>query len=312
MIPTYNCASYLYETLPSVLGQDLGPDTMQIEVVDDHSTEDNPEAVVKELGGGRVSFYRQPKNVGYIRNFETCLKRSRGQLIHLLHGDDIVLNGFYRKLERVFKQSPEIGAAFCRYILMDERGHWQSISPLDQTETGILGDALERIVVNCPLQSVSTVVKREVYERVGGFDNRFVCCCEDWEMWARIAVHYQIGYEVEPLAAYRYMRIGSLTKESVRSGKYAQDMRKAHAIIASHLATYLSQTSASELIRQSRTSFAFNILDLANQMLDIGDTKGALVQINEAIKCDPSVRMARQILRIFCAVGKRWLKEVIR
>jgi len=312
MIPTYNCASYLYETLPSVLGQDLGPDTMQIEVVDDHSTKDNPEAVVKELGGDRISFYRQPKNVGYIRNFETCLKRSRGQLIHLLHGDDIVLNGFYRKLERVFKQSPEIGAAFCRYILMDERGHWQSISPLDQTETGILGDALERIVVNCPLQSVSTVVKREVYERVGGFDNRFVCCCEDWEMWARIAIHYQIGYVVEPLAAYRYMRIGSLTKESLRSGKYAQDMRKAHAIIASHLATYLSQTSASELIRQSRTSFAFNILDLANQMLDIGDTKGALVQINEAIKCDPSVRMARQILRIFFTVGKRWLKEVVR
>jgi glycosyltransferase involved in cell wall biosynthesis len=73
MIPTYNCANYLRETLASVLAQDPGSDLMQIEVVDDHSTKDDPAAVVEELGRGRVSFYRQPENVGYIRNFETCL-----------------------------------------------------------------------------------------------------------------------------------------------------------------------------------------------------------------------------------------------
>src|SRR5262249_49179546 len=37
MIPTFNCASYLRETLRSVLTQDPGRDVMQIEVVDDCS-----------------------------------------------------------------------------------------------------------------------------------------------------------------------------------------------------------------------------------------------------------------------------------
>jgi glycosyltransferase involved in cell wall biosynthesis len=72
MIPTYNCAHYLRETLASVLAQDLGPEKMQIEVVDDCSTLDNPAAVVKELGRGRVEFYRQPKNQGYIRSKHAC------------------------------------------------------------------------------------------------------------------------------------------------------------------------------------------------------------------------------------------------
>ena len=42
MIPTYNCAKYLRETLVSVLAQDPGPEQMQIEVVDDYSTKDEP------------------------------------------------------------------------------------------------------------------------------------------------------------------------------------------------------------------------------------------------------------------------------
>ena len=42
MIPTYHCARYLAETLASVLDQDPGPEAMQIEVVADHSTADDP------------------------------------------------------------------------------------------------------------------------------------------------------------------------------------------------------------------------------------------------------------------------------
>ena len=155
MIPTYNCAHYLRETLVSVLAQDPGPDIMQIEVVDDCSTRDDPEKVVSEVGQNRVKFYRQPQNVGYIRNFETCLRRSRGRLVHLLHGDDYVRDGFYSRLQRAFHESPQIGAAYCRHIVADEQGHWQRISELEQPESGILINSLERIVVRNPIQTPS-------------------------------------------------------------------------------------------------------------------------------------------------------------
>ena len=61
MIPTYNCARYLEATLRSVLTQDPGPEAMQIEVVDDHSTADDPEDVVTRLGGGASPSTASPR-----------------------------------------------------------------------------------------------------------------------------------------------------------------------------------------------------------------------------------------------------------
>ena len=90
MIPTYNCSHYLIDNIRSVLAQDPGAEYMQIEVVDDFSTDADIEALVLEIGKGRVGFYRQPENVGSLRNFETCLNRATGHYIHLLHGDDQV------------------------------------------------------------------------------------------------------------------------------------------------------------------------------------------------------------------------------
>jgi len=60
MIPTYNRTKYLSQTLTSVLEQDLGPDAMQIEVIDNCSTSADIEAEINNISHNRVSFYRQP------------------------------------------------------------------------------------------------------------------------------------------------------------------------------------------------------------------------------------------------------------
>ncbi|KAB2832306.1 MAG: glycosyltransferase, partial [Candidatus Brocadia sp.] len=232
MIPTYNCAQYLRETLKRVLTQAYGPESMQIEVIDDHSTDD-PASVVAELGDGRVRFYQQPKNVGHIDNFTTCLRRSRGKLIHLLHGDDYVLSGFYEKMTKAFLQSLDIGAAFCRHIFMDNHGHWQNISQLEQRESGILKNWLEKLASEQRIMTPSIVVRREVYETLGGFDRRLICS-EDWEMWVRIAAHYPVWYEVEPLAVYR-MHLDSNTGRHIRTGEDMRYTREAINMFTAYL-----------------------------------------------------------------------------
>ncbi|MFW5804573.1 MAG: glycosyltransferase family 2 protein, partial [bacterium] len=170
IIPTYNCANYLKETLESVLAQYPGPEKMEIIVVDDHSTKDDPEQVVNEFGEGKVKFIRQPTNVGKSKNYETGLNVSKGLYIHLLHGDDMVNEGFYPKMEELFIQFPEAGAAFCQCNYIDAVGNIKQQTGKEIPQDGIIPNWLEKIATWQRVQPPSIVFKREVYEKIGGYN----------------------------------------------------------------------------------------------------------------------------------------------
>lgn len=297
MIPTYNCATYLRETLASVLAQDPGPDNMQIEVIDDCSTADDPQSVVADVGRGRVLFHRQEKNVGHVRNFETCLQRSRGRLVHLLHGDDAVLPGFYEKLARGFSAAPEAQAAFCRHIITDEDGNWQTFSPLEQPNSGILPNWLERIIIEQRIQTPSVVVKRNFYESHGGFDDR-VGCTEDWEMWIRIAAHSPVWYESEALALYR-KHSSSLYRKAIRSGDNIRYQRQTLQIAEGYLNHSLPATKAKQLLRVAREKVALRALRSATRLLDDHQRPSAMNQASEASLCSDSLKVRMALLRFY-------------
>lgn len=120
VIPVHNCAPLLREALQSVLSQLAQRDDAEIVVVDDGSSDD-PAAVVRELGGGRVRLVRNERALGAVPNFNRCIEVASGDLIHLLHGDDRVLPGFYTELQRAF-DDPEVLAAFCRTQHIDAVG----------------------------------------------------------------------------------------------------------------------------------------------------------------------------------------------
>ena len=221
MIPVYNCSEFITDALNSVLIQDLGENLMQIEVIDDCSTDADVESLVKKVGGERVMYYRQQKNVGSLRNFETCINRAKGKLVHILHGDDRVKSGFYDKISNLFKIHPEAGAAFCRYHFIDENGEIKKEGKYNHNREGLLKDALFVMSAEQPTQYVATVVKREVYEKLGSFYG--VVFGEDWEMWVRIAKNYPIAYTPSILADYR-RHIGSISYPEKETGQNVIDL----------------------------------------------------------------------------------------
>ena len=292
MIPTFNCNQYLQTTLEGVLAQDPGPEVMHIEVVDDFSTDD-PAAIVASMGRGRVSYFRQPGNMGITRNFATCLNRAHGRLVHLLHGDDCARPGFYARMSRLFELHPELGAAFCRHVFIDEHGRELATSALELGSSGVLPDALERLAVEQRIMTPSMVVRREVYERLGGFDDRLPCS-EDWEMWVRIAAHYPVGFEPEPLAAYR-MHPNSNTGRNTHN---ADNMRYTRAAI-DMFKEYLPQASAHEIALRARETYAMSAVEFARERLRQRDLSGAIAQAREALRFRFSPRVLAEILRAF-------------
>jgi glycosyltransferase involved in cell wall biosynthesis len=304
MVPTFRCARELRDALTGVVSQAPPADDMQIEVVDDCS-DDVPEAVVAEFGG-RVGFFRQPRNVGHVANFNTCLERARGRLVHLLHGDDGVREGFYEALGRPFADRPELGAAFCRYIAIDGDGRWLKVSELEAEHDGVMDGWLERIALGQLLQPPAVVVRRSVYERLGGFDSRIGRYGEDWEMWTRIAAHYPVWHVVEPLALYR-IQPDSLSGASLRTGENVRDLRR---VIAINRAV-LPPERAPELTRRALEVTATTALRRARRLLAAGDASGARAQVREALRSSRSPAVAAALLRFAAARLRRALAAAL-
>lgn len=284
MIPTYNCSRLLEDALASVLAQDPGPEMMQIEVVDDASSDD-PQSVVSRLGNGRVAFHRQPRNLGVSRNLTDCIRRSRGEIVHILHGDDLVLPGFYAAMDRAFRDQPLVGAAFCRQIFMDSHGRRQGLSALERPTAGLLADAASHLAAEQRIMTPSICVRRSVYERLGGFLESLVCA-EDWEMWVRIAASYLVWYEPEPLAMYR-MHDDSNTGRHVRNGEDTVYTAQAIEIIARHLPF----DSAASIAAVARATYARSALAIAEKAFVNGDTGTAAAQLGGALALSRSPRV---------------------
>jgi glycosyltransferase involved in cell wall biosynthesis len=223
MIPTFNCAKYLRPCLESVLAQDPGLSRMEIEVIDDCSTEDDPAAVVRELGGGRVRFHRNVENQGVTRNFNICLERSSGHLVHLLHGDDFVLPGFHRKIEEMAEAHPAVSFFHARALILDEAGNTKETSPpIESLESP--GNEVAPFYYTNPFRTAGVVVRRAFYEKHGGFNPKFRHV-GDWEMWVR-AIFLGAGLcSNDTLATYRSFA-GNDTARLVSTGVNLHDCLK--------------------------------------------------------------------------------------
>jgi glycosyltransferase involved in cell wall biosynthesis len=203
MIPVHNPPlNLLRETIASVRNAGVDPATVQLTVVDDASTDAAVLDWLTRLPEQGIEVLHAPARRGLVGNWNACLAAARGEWVHILHQDDRVRPGFYAALEAGIRTAPSIGAALTQTAFIDEDGTWLRDGHLDQTTAGLLDHWIQHVVVNLAFQCPAIVVRRAVYEQVGGFDDRFRYCA-DAEMWQRIAVHYPLWYDPRPLAEYR-------------------------------------------------------------------------------------------------------------
>lgn len=278
MIPTCEPGKYLVDALRSVLQQDLGPEQMQIAVVDDASQSDVKALIEQVDVHGRVEFHTTATNRGISSNWNHCVQLARGHIVHLLHQDDVIGDGFYRRMLPPFGRHSELGMAFCRHAFIDDQNRTTRISHREKWFAGVLNTWLERIATKQRVQCPAVLVPRRVYETLGGYrtDLRYAL---DWEMWVRIAARHQVWYEPKVLASYRRHEQNESTRLQ-SAGKIGDDVLKAIEIIGTHLPT----AKRDDLLSEAYASFARKTLKhLRNEARISPDIDSVLEPVRVAV-----------------------------
>lgn len=303
MIPTYNRTAHLEVTLRSVLSQAPGAEEMQIEVVDNASDVDDPEPLVRRVGGDRVSFVRQPRNIGALANWNSCIERSQGEWVHVLHSDDVVYPGFYARFKVALEGRNDVGAAFCRHVTIDANDRRLGTSELESPTAGILPGFIEKIGVASIIQCASIVARRSVYEQLGGFRTDYSAA--DWEMWIRIAAHYPIWFEPEILAAWR-LHSSSLSTVNMKSAVNVADARRCIEISY----PLLPADRADTISGKAREWLSVAALGCAMDALGKYEFTAALKHVRAGLECGISPGLVKALLLLPFRIARGGIRRI--
>ena len=284
MIPSYNCASLLPKAIESALAcKKAFPDT-QIEVVDDASPRDNPGEVAARYRECGVTFFRQPRNVGAPRNFNTCIERARGEWIHILHGDDYVRADFYEKIAQGVSSEPRARLAITPVVGVDENGNrkW-GFNGTTSTPRGLVGTEFrDAIAVWNRISTPAIVVQRSAYDEVGYFDPTLVHTT-DWDMWRRLTWKFDAWFEADTVAYYME-HSASDTARLARTGENLYDLLRA----IKKGAAYFPPERRAKFETLSRRLGADVGLGYCRRFFLAGDYSAAAAQLKASLVLAPS------------------------
>lgn len=213
VIVSYNVKAYLQQALHS-LQRALQGISHEIFVVDNASVDGTVPMLRRRFPD--VIVIENQENVGFGRANNQALARARGEFVVMINPDTVVQEDTFRKLLEFFEQTPDAAAATCKIINPD--GSF-SVDCRHAIPTPMVAfwkvTGLSRLFPHSkifgqynltyldpdetyPVPAVSgsfMMVKRQVLEEVGFFDERFFMYCEDIDLCYRINLKgYKIYY----------------------------------------------------------------------------------------------------------------------
>ena len=205
VIPTYNGSRYLIQTIESVLNQNWHD--YEIIVVDDGS-QDNIEALLTRYKDTVSVFRIENKGPAGARNVGIGL--SAGEFVALLDHDDVWAPRNLESKVKILRQFPDCSMVYSYPGLIDSEGN--SI-PQDFPTYFPSGSVFEDFLLRNRIVSFScTLVRKAIFDRVGLLDERRqITCCDDYDMWLRIADISPIAFSPDKEVSYR-VHDGNLIK----------------------------------------------------------------------------------------------------
>lgn len=218
IIPTYNRAQIIIESINSVLNQTY--QNFEILVIDDGST-DNTKDIVESINDIRIRYIYQ-ENSGPSAARNNGIKNANGEWIAFLDSDDIWLpEKLGKQIEVINSSDDRLGIITCWsyncYYNNNEFIKEKNISTAKNSMDFMLGMLLDKKVIT----GTNTFVIKKVCFSDSGYFDETIKCREDWDMWFRISLKYDF-YCINECLALNNDTKTSLSKitdlESIKNG----------------------------------------------------------------------------------------------
>ena len=189
VIPTFNRAWCLAETLRSVAGQTFR--NFEILVVDDGSTDDTPD-LLRRFPEVRV--HRWPDNRGVSAARNQGIEMARGGWICFLDSDDRWTPNKLQAQVEWMQAHPECPACYTDEIWIR---NGVRVNPKNKHRK-FSGDIFKQCLPLCIISPSSIMLRASVLNAIGGFDTD-LAACEDYDLWLRLASRYRVDCLPEKL-----------------------------------------------------------------------------------------------------------------
>jgi glycosyltransferase involved in cell wall biosynthesis len=193
IIPCYNQGRFIAEAIASLQGQSLTD--WEALIIDDESTDETPEEANRLVKHDERVFYHRISNQGPSAARNVGLKVARGEFIQYLDADDKLELGKLEVHAKFLRRDPSVGIVYgnAAYFYEAEPGRLDhgpyARWPGDDwiaSHWAHEGTVLEKMLRWNMLPVSAPLLRREVHERHGGWDEAFRTL-EDWELWLRYA-----------------------------------------------------------------------------------------------------------------------------
>ena len=205
VIPVYNGERFLRESLESVFAQTF--QDYEIVCVDDGST-DGSCALLKQYGG-RVKLIQQA-NAGQSAARNAGVQEATGAFVAFLDQDDRWYPSKLAQQVAVLNAEPDVALVHCNYDRMDGDGLVMVVGAALVERASALTSPLGRLIGEALVFPSAMMVRRDVFQRVGGFDPE-LRGFEDFDLIARLKQQGRFVLLNESGMAYR-LHAGGFTR----------------------------------------------------------------------------------------------------
>lgn len=200
IVPCYNQARYLDETLQSVLKQSF--QKWECILVNDGSTDNTKKVAQKWLNiDNRFKYYFQENSgVSSARNFG--ISQAGGRYILPLDSDDLLGPSYLELAAAIFKKETNLTLVYCRAKKIGSENEYWELPPYTLKTL-----AKGNIIFSCAF------FKKQDWEKMGGYDTNLVHGYEDWDFWISLLKNGGQVYQIPEVQFYYRIKNSSRNKD---------------------------------------------------------------------------------------------------